>query len=257
MPTPLGRWRAPALVFCSLVVLLGVVMPTGMVVYWLAKGLLQGESLSVLWSPLVNSVGVSLLAAGVTVLAALPVAMLAVRYPGRLSTALERATYSGFALPPIATALALVFLVSNYVSWLYQSLAVLVFAYVIRFAPQAVGPARASLLQVGPHLEEAARTLGRTPWRTAWSVTIPLIRPGMVAGGALVFLTTMKELPSTVLLSPIGFTTLATQTWSATSEAYFAQAAFSALLLVAFSSFSMFFVLRGEGRPGGSAPREA
>lgn len=245
----LRRWRWPALAFCSAVVLLGVVLPVVVIGFWLVQGLSQGQSLSVVWSPLVNSLTVSLLAAVVSVLAALPVAVMVVRYPGIISTALERVTYSGFALPPIATALALVFFAANYVPWLYQSLAILIFAYVIRFVPQAVGPAHASLLQVSPHLEEAARSLGRTQWRTTVSVTVPLMRPGITAGAALVFLTTMKELPSTVLLSPIGFTTLATKTWSATSEAYFAQAAFSALLLVAFSSLSMVFVLRTEGRP--------
>jgi iron(III) transport system permease protein len=247
---PLGRWRWPALGFCSLVVLLGVVMPVGVIGYWLVAGLLHGESLSVVWQPLLNSVGVSALAAVLTVAAAVPIAVLAVRYPGVLSRMAERVTYSGFALPPIATALALVFFAANYLPWMYQTLGMLVLAYMVRFVPQAVGPVRTSLLQIGPSLEEAARSLGRSPWRATWAVTVPLLRPGLGAGAALVFLTTMKELPSTLLLSPIGFTTLATQTWSATAEAFFARAAASALLLIGFSSLSMLFVLGSEGSIG-------
>lgn len=252
---PLGRWRWPALAFCCLVVVLGVLMPVGVIGYWLVQGIVNGQSLTFVWGPLLNSVGVSALAAALTVAAAVPVAVMAVRYPGLLSGLVERVTYSGFALPPIATAFALVFFVANYLPWLYQTLGILVLAYVVRFAPQAVGPVRTSLLQIGPNLEEAARSLGRTPWRATRAVTVPLLRPGLAAGAALVFLTTMKELPSTLLLSPIGFSTLATQTWSATAEAFFTRAAASALLLVAFSSLSMFFVLRAE-TSGGRASRQ-
>jgi len=242
----LGRWRWPALAFCSVVVILGVVMPVSVTGYWLAAGLLQGESLRVVWQPLVNSVGVSALAALLTVAAAVPVAVLAARYPSALSRMAERVTFAGFVLPPIATALALVFFAANYLPWLYQTLAMLVLAYMLRFVPQAVGPVRTSLLQIGPSLEEAARSLGRGPWQATWAVTVPLLRPGLGAGAALVFLTTMKELPATLLLSPIGFTTLATQTWSATAEAFFSRAAASALLLIAFSALSMIFVLGSE-----------
>ncbi|MGH2593533.1 MAG: ABC transporter permease [Anaerolineae bacterium] len=248
-PAPLmrlGRWRWPALGLCALVVLLGVVTPVGVIGYWLAQGLAHGETIDFVGQPMVNSLGASALASIVTVLGALPIAILSVRFPGRWTALIEHVTYSGFALPPIAAALALVFFAANFVPWLYQTLVILILAYVVRFIPQAVGPIRASLLQVSPHLEDAARGLGRTPMQVVRSITVPLVRPGLLAGGALVFLTTMKELPSTLLLSPIGFTTLATQTWSATSEAFFARAAVPALLLVLFSSVSMIFVLAGE-----------
>lgn len=244
--SPLGRWRLPALVFCGVVVLLGVGMPVGVTGYWLISGLLQGESLAPVVAPLLNSLKASALAALFATAAAVPVAVMSVRYPGTISALIERAGYAGYALPPIATAFALVFFAANYLPWVYQTLAVLIFAYVIRFVPQAVGAVRPRLQQIGPNLEDAARSLGRTPWRVAWSVTIPLIRPGLAAGAALVFLTTMKELPATLLLSPIGFTTLATQTWAATTEAFFTRAAASALILLLFSSLSLFVLLYVE-----------
>jgi iron(III) transport system permease protein len=70
-------------------------------------------------------------------------------------------------------------------------------------------------------------------------ITLPQILPGVASGGTLVFLTVMKELPVTLLLSPIGFETLATQVWSATSEAFFARAALPALALVAISAIPL------------------
>ncbi|HSL58655.1 MAG TPA: hypothetical protein VK866_12495, partial [Acidimicrobiales bacterium] len=68
---------------------------------------------------------------------------------------------------------------------------------------------------------------------------LPLARPGVVAGGLLVFLTCMKELPATLLLAPTGFDTVSTQVWNATSEAFFARAAAPALALVLLSALPM------------------
>lgn len=241
----LGSWRWPAITFCSLVVFLSLIMPIAVLGYQLFQGLAKVGPFNVIWISVLNSGYVSMLAAIVTTLAALPVAILAVRYPSGVSNLLERSTYIGYSLPGIVIALALVFFGANYATPFYQTLVLLIFAYTILFLPQAVGSIRSSLLQVSPSLEEAARILGRSPIQTLLSVTFPLVRPGILAGAGLVFLTTMKELPATLLLSPIGFKTLATSVWSATSEAFFARAAVPALLLILLSSVPMaLFVLR-------------
>jgi iron(III) transport system permease protein len=242
----LGRWRWPALLLHALTVALGLGLPVGVLLSWLARGLAAGEALDVVWAPVAGSVLVALLAAVVTILAALPLAILTVRYPGPLASAIERLAYAGYALPGIVIALAFVFFGANYAPVLYQTLAMLVLAYLVRFLPQAVGAARTALLQISPHVEEAARGLGRSPHGVAWSVTAPLARSGLLAGGALVFLTTMKELPATLLLSPIGFETLATSIWSATNSALFSRAAVPALLLVLVSAVPVALMVRRE-----------
>ncbi len=249
-PTPvrLGRWRWPAVTLCGLVVLLALALPIGVLGYWLAQGVLAGESMDLVWSTAVNSVYVSALAAAACVVAALPVAVLSVRYASPASALLERATYLGFALPGIVVALSLVYFGANYATPLYQTLGLLIFGYVVLFLPAAVGSMRASLLQVSPRLEEAARGLGRRPHQVLGAVTIPLMRSGLLAGGALVFLITMKELPATLILGPIGFKTLATTIWSAAEAATFAQAAAPALLLVLASAVPMALLLRRDGR---------
>jgi iron(III) transport system permease protein len=242
----LGHWRWPALLFCGVVVLLALVLPVGVLVFWLARGLASGEPLRLLWGAAFNSVYVSALAAVVAALAAMPVAILAVRFPGWATGLVERLSYLGYALPGIVLALSLVFFGANYAPGLYGTLALLVFAYAVHFLPQAVGATRAALLQVSPSVEEAARGLGRGPARVIATVTAPLASSGIVAGSALVFLTTMKELPATLLLAPLGFDTLATSIWTATSEAFFARAAAPALLLVLFSALPMYLLVVRE-----------
>lgn len=243
----LGRWTPLALGFCGLIVTLGLLMPVGVVLYWLVRGLRNGRATDILWDATFNSALASGLAAGAAVVAALPIVVLSVRYPSRAGGLLERLCYAGFALPGIVIALSLVFFGANYALWLYQTLALLTIAYVIRFLPQALGALRAALLQVSPHYEEAARSLGSSPPKVWLRVTGPLVRSGLVSGAALVFLTVMKELPVTLLLRPIGFDTLATRIWGATADGFWTRAAGPALLLILLSAFSL-FLIDGVGR---------
>jgi iron(III) transport system permease protein len=243
----LGRWRWPAALFCALPVVLGIGTPVAVVVYWLVKGISEGESTSLLGEAVVNSARVSLMAAVVTIVAALPIALLSVRHRNVFTGLLEKASYSGQAIPGITIALALVFFTANYLSAYYQTLSVLIFAYAVRFLPEALGATRSALVQVNPHTEEAARSLGSGQAGTFFRVTSPQMLPGMSAGALLVFLTVMKELPITLLLSPIAFDTLTTQVWSATSEAFFTHAALPALVLVLISGFAVLLMLRREG----------
>ena len=99
---------------------------------------------------------------------------------------------------------------------------------------------------MNPHTEEAARSLGAGAARVFARITAPQIVPGMSVGALLVFLTVMKELQITLLLSPIGFDTLATQIWSTSREAFFTQAALPALVLVAISGVAVLVMLRRE-----------
>ena len=238
----LGRWRWPALIFCGAVVGLALVIPAAVLGFWLARGVEAGQPIASQWPALKNSLIAAGLAALVTLIASIPVTVLRVRRSGRWTILIERLTYVGFALPGVVIALALVFFGANYAPVLYQTLPLLIFAYVVLFLPQAVGSLEASLVQLHPNLEEAGRSLGKQPLKVFARITLPLVRPGLGAGAALVFLTTMKELPATLILGPFGFKTLATSVWSAVSEALFAQAAAPALLLIIVSSIPMAFL---------------
>jgi iron(III) transport system permease protein len=243
----LGRWTLPALAYCATVVLAALAVPVGVVVYWLVRGLRAGEQLRLVWDAAWHSFYVSGLAALVAVVAAAPIVLLSVRYPGRASLLIERFSYAGYALPGIVVALSLVFFGANYAPWIYRTVAMLVLAYTVRFLPQAVGALRASLVQISPRVEEAARSLGYSGIRAWLSVTVPLARRGVLSGAALVFLTVIKELPATLLLRPIGFDTLATRVWSAASEGFWARAAAPALILIAISALAM-LLIEGAGR---------
>jgi iron(III) transport system permease protein len=232
----LGRWRWPALAYCALVVGFFLALPIGVLVYWAVQAAPLAAGPRVPWEEAGNSLLASVCAATIAVIAALPLAFLARRHRRRWTLVLERASFTANALPGIVIALSLVFFATRYSTRLYQTLTLLVFAYVVRFLPQALASAQSAVQAVNPHLEEAARGLGRRPLAVLLQVTTPLVRPGLLAGAALVFLSAMKELPATLLLRPIGFDTLATEIWTATSAAAYAEAAPPALLLIAVSA---------------------
>jgi len=242
----LGRWRPAAVAFCAVVVGLALVLPLGVLGLWTVRGAARAGLSAEMVTSAVNSLTVSLAAGAVATVAALPVALLVVRDPRALTRGLERLAYGANALPGVVIALALVFFAARYAGAVYGTLAVLMFAYVVRFLPQALSGARTALLAVNPQLEEAARALGRGPRSAFAAVTLPLAAPGLLAGAAIVFLSTMKELPATLLLRPIGFDTLATEVWTATSVSAYSRAAPAALLLVAVAAP---IVLRLTARP--------
>ncbi len=252
----LGKWRWAGAGVVGVPVVIGLIIPVGVLLHWLIRGLLNNQELLPLLVPARNSLYISLLSAVVTVMAALPIAILAVRFQSRLSRFFERSIYIGFGLPGVVVALSLVFFGINVARPLYQSIWLLIFAYGVLFLPASVGALRSSLLQVSPRVEEAAQSLGKSQWRVIFSVTVPLVMPGAFAGGAMVFLLTMKELPATLILSPIGYRTLSSSIWSAASEAFFAKTAAAALLLVVVAGIpTAYLTLRGHGDNADSSDR--
>ena len=235
-PVELGRWRWIALAYCALVVGLFLVLPVGVLVWWsVSADPITGRA-DVAWSAAAGSAAVASATAVIAALVVLPAAFLSWRHPSPLSRWLERLTLLPSALPGIAVALALVFVGARIGSPVYGSLGLLVAAYVIRFMPYGLASTRASLDAVSPRLEEAARSLGRRHLGATTAVVLPLARTGVLAGAALVFLSTLKELPATLLLKPIGFETLATEIWKGTSVGAFSAVAPSALLLIALAA---------------------
>ena len=252
-PVRLGGWTAPALAFCATVIGLFLVLPAGVLGYWLVRGIANDRSLEAPWEQALNSLVASGCAAAVAVVAALPIAVLALRYPSRGSRTLERLSYAGNALPGLVVALSLVFFAARYASPAYQTVALLVFAYVVRFFPQALSGIEASLERLNPRYEEASRGLGRSSVQTLVTVTVPLVRSGVLAGTALVFLSAMKELSATILLRPIGFETLATEIWKLTQVGAYSQAAVPALVLIAVSAPVLYLVSAADRFESGTS----
>lgn len=227
----LGRWRVPTALGLVALVGLSLGVPAWSLTYWLRRGTSSTD-----WATLIDAAfttaWIAAVAAALTVLLAIPVAVLGARHPGLLARTSTDAAYAAHALPGIVVALSIVFFGIRFAAPLYQRTPMLLFAYVVLFLSLAVGSIHNSLAQAPPSLDEMARTLGRGQWATWFEVTLRLAAPGLGAAALLVFLTVMKELPATLLLRPIGVDTLATRLWGYTDAASYAAAAPYAALIV-------------------------
>ena len=259
---PLGRAALPGLALAAGVVGPAVVAPLAVFLLWVIRGSSTvgigysgvGDGLGFLLRPALNSAVAAVVAAAVAVAVTLPVAYAAARRRGRITGAAAASVTSVFALPGLVVALAVVFWVIQApgpLAALYQTFPLLVLAYVLHFGAQSMRASQAAIADVPLHYEDAARTLGVTARRRFFAIDLPLVMPGLVTGGGLVLLSTLKELPATLLLAPIGFETLATRIWNAAEDGFFAEVGVTSLVLILLSGvLTWIFVLRGELRTG-------
>jgi iron(III) transport system permease protein len=255
-PARLGRARWPVL--AALATLLGVALglPLLTLVYWLLRGGSTSFPVASLLSTAATSLQLGLGAALLTTLLALPVSILTIRFPSRAAALIERAAYLPYALPGIVVALSLIVVSVHQLPALYGTAPLLLLSYAILSLPLALVATRAALAQAPIVHEEVARSLGCGPLGALLRVTLPRILPGLGAAAALVFLATVTELTATLLLSPIGTRTLATQFWADASTRSFGAAAPYAGLMIAISALPTYLLTRrlgGAGARGASA----
>lgn len=114
---------------------------------------------------------------------------------------------------------------------LYNTIWIILIAYMARYLSFSMKSASASLQQVHPSLEDAARVCGASHSEALADVTLPLIRPAMVSGFFLIFLPAMRELTTSVLLYGPYTRTLGVAIYSLRSDGYIQRA--SALASIA------------------------
>ena len=224
-----------AIAFLSSIIVLGLAFPIWRVVTWVYRYGSE-DSMSDIATALWHSVFFSGLAALATILLALPIGILAGRYPSRSTSLLEQSTYVTHALPGIVIAISMVFIGVRLLEPIYLQTPLLVIAYVALFLPVAVGSIRSAAEQIPDSLDEISRSLGLRQMAIVRRVTVPLLAPGLLSAGALVLLAGMKELPATMLLRPTGSETLATRLWTYTSVSDYAGAGPYALAIIIFVS---------------------
>lgn len=232
----LGRGATTlALLLQTLTCLLALGVPLLTLGRWLVAGGLQVWQGDELLPALLQTLSYGVAGALLTSVAAIPIAWLSIRSPGKLQRLLEGCNYITSSLPGIVVALALVTVTIHFARPIYQTTITVLLAYLLMFLPRALVSLRAGFAQAPVELENIAQSLGRSPLRALWLITVRLAAPGAAAGAALVFLAITNELTATLLLAPNGTRTLATGFWAMTSEIDYAAAAPYAFLMILLS----------------------
>ena len=252
----LGRWRPLATAAVVLAVFASVFAPFIALFHWAQRGVLGSISgdraLAVDYSSVAdatfNTIWVSVVAAAVSVAAVLPIAMLVGRHRSRTGSLAHAVLISTFALPGLLIALSMRFwtLRTDFIFELFgDTTALLIFAYVVRFGSLAMGISVVAVRSVPRRLHDSARLLGAGPVRRLLTVDMPVMGPALGAGAGLVLLSVMKELPISLLVSPLGFSTLTTRIFGSFEDAFVAEAGLMGVILVAVSfALTWFLVVR-------------
>lgn len=245
---PLRAWRLPVYFLCLLLPLLAL----GPTIIMTTRGLTRsGWSRIVNWEQVLDSANTTITfaiwAGIVATICALPISWWQSRSPNSLGAVLtERAVWVAHSIPNAIIGLALVFLATRLVPDWYKTAPILVIAYVILYLPLAVTNQSVGLQAALQRYQEAAASLGASPWERLRRITMPLALPGVLTGALLVGLDASKELTTTLMLLPFDTETLATAMWATTAgeTVDFTAAAPYAAMLLALGGVPVFLIVR-------------
>jgi iron(III) transport system permease protein len=265
-----GMHAALALVACFLPVLFGFLLPASALAAWTIETSdywMRPEFLRLAG----NSFILAAVASGLAVLLGLFLCYaqrldrgIAVPFMVRLATL-------GYAIPGAVVAVGVMIPFAGLDNWvdglarahlgvstglvLSGSIAAVTFAYLVRFLPMALHGIEAGLGKITPHMDDAARLLGRRPVATMREVHVPIMRGSVLTAALLVFVEVMKELPATLILRPFNFDTLAVRAYELATDEQLVQASSAALAIVLVGVMPVIVLARAisRSRPGSEA----
>ncbi len=242
---------------CALPFLLGFLVPVFTFIYWTFSIYeMIGPDFTALLS---NSFYLALVSSVVVVILAVFLAFTVRTFPTNLLRFLSRSATLGYAIPGAVVAIGLLFTtlwVDNQLrktgltgTLFTGSILALVYAYVVRFMAVAFNSIESGNARISIHLDQAARSLGATKWKTLLKINLPLLQGPMVAATLLVFIDVLKELPLTLLLRPFNMDTLAIRAYEYASDERIAEASPAALVIILAGILPVFLLNRLLSKP--------
>ena len=261
-PTALRGWRAALAIGACLAVLgPGFLLPVGQLGLWTFRTLQDGPLAPAFGTLLLSTLYLAGLATGLACLIAVILAYASRLNPSPSVRWSAQCATLGYALPGSVIAVGVLLPLA----WLDHTVVVtflervlgrsggllltgsavgLIFAYLVRFLAVSLQTVDASLSNIPPSYDDAARSLGASVSGVLRRVHLPLMRRGLLTALILVFVEVMKEMPATLLLRPFGLNTLAVEVWKRTSEAMWQEAALPALAIVAAGILPVLLAVR-------------
>jgi iron(III) transport system permease protein len=252
----LAAWSAS--LFCALPVVLGFLLPLGI----LLRLMWREESFN-LSARYLGWFQNSVILAGVTALAAVLICILlayAARVTkSRLQAACNRIVSMGYAVPGAVIAVGILIPMSRLDAWgadrgiafaLTGSVTALIYAYLVRFLAVSYQSVHAGLLKITPSMDASARILGHGLGSMLLRVHAPLLWRSVLTAALLVFVDVVKELPATLTVRPFNFDTLAVITYQLAADERLGEAALPALTIVLIAFVPVLVLARAIAREG-------
>ena len=241
--TAKGKTLVAVWAVTALPIVLGFMIPIGVLLSFVLRDV-AGTAPIGTGDAIANTVLIAGISSVIIVTVAVVIGILAEYKSGRLGKILAAISASGYAVPGTILAIGVLGFVQGVdngwrmvaapdSSLLSGSILVLIFAYLVRYQAVGYGAVQSGLKRMPMNLMPASQVMGHGFVISVGRITLPLLRPSILAGVLLAFVDIMKELPMTLLLSPFNFNTLATLTYQYAKDEMLEQAALPALLIVA------------------------
>lgn len=259
-----GAAARTAMLICLLPVVLGFLLPAGML---LRMALADGDQ-QLGWrfiGLIVNSFTLAAIAAVVAVAIAVLIAYAARISNSHLVLLASRIAGLGYALPGSVIAVGIMVPVAAFdnalSAWLKQqfgftfgllitgTVAAMVYAYNVRFLGVALQAVNAGMTKITPSMDDASRSLGLTLAASLRRVHLPMLRGSLLTAALIVFVDVMKELPATFVLRPFNFDTLAVQAYNLAADERLSEAATASLVIVLVGLLPVLIVSRAIRQP--------
>ncbi|MEE9447338.1 MAG: iron ABC transporter permease [Arenicellales bacterium] len=258
-----GRWKWIGFLTCAVPVTLGFILPF-ILLLQLAWAYFDVSWTSEFRRYALNSIGLSLVAALVTVSIAIVIAYTRRLKKGKKLLIASRAASLGYAVPGAVLAIGVIVPFAAFDNGLDAfmretfnistglllsgTLFAVVFAYVVRFLAVSIGSVESSLSKVSESMDMAAQTMGYSRLNILRKFHLPLIKGGILTASLVVFVDCMKELPATLILRPFNFETLATHVYQFASDEMIGESALGALFIVLAGLLPVILISRTIGR---------
>lgn len=239
-----------ALTACVLPVILGFVIPAIQLIAWAYTSSIEKFNIEYL-QLMKNSLLLGIGAAVITVVLATIIAYGRRLHPSDQFGWLSRLATSGYALPGVVITIGVIIVNTTVEQFINKILTIiglpsiglflsgtifaLLLAYAVRFMTLGFSTVESTLVKVAHNIDYAAQSCGANKLEILKRIHLPLMRPALLTAILLVFVETIKELPATLVLRPLGFNTLAVRAYELASNERLADIALPALSIVAIS----------------------
>ena len=223
----LRGWRYPALGLVLAYVLLALGLPYAALIYTALTSFITTAFLHAPWSldnlrwaagsdqvieSILNTLLVGLVTPTLCLGFAVVLAYAVRRMRVRFARTLDILAMFPIAIPGIVLGTGIFW---TYVTTpVYGTIWILVLAFVASYLPFAYRIGDTALLQIDKALEEASALCGAGHGRTAWRITVPLIRPALMSGWVMVFIFSVREVSAAILLASPSNEVLSTISWN-------------------------------------------
>jgi len=239
-----------AFFYCLTILSIGFIIPLLQLISWSAltyKAILNIKLIGLTF----NSIWLAAISAFFIIIISIVISNFCRMNSNWISKIFSKISILGYSIPGAVIAIGVILLmisIDRNMVWLYKaidpnsktlvlstSIFMLTFAYIIRFLAIGYQSIESGFDKIGIRFFEASRTLGYGVTKSFFKVDLPMIKPALISGFALVFVDIVKELLLTLILRPFNFNTLATKTYEYAGDEKIHEAAIPALIIILVS----------------------